>query len=89
MSFISSRLFHLFSIIILIKKNVLLQQYKTHKKTQLHTQLRVSFAMRFYSAGIMKESELKIFFVTISLSVGKPTSTPITFRPLFAMRTET
>ncbi|ERJ89598.1 hypothetical protein HMPREF1992_02124 [Selenomonas sp. oral taxon 892 str. F0426] len=32
MFFIPSRFFRLFSIIILIKKNVLLQQYKTHKK---------------------------------------------------------
>ena len=39
---------------------------------------------RSYSAGMMNESELKIFSVTIGSSVGKPTSTPITLRPLFA-----
>ena len=39
---------------------------------------------RSYSAGMMNESELKIFSVTIGSSVGKPTSTPMTLRPLFA-----
>ena len=43
----------------------------------------------FYSAGMMNERELKIFFVTFGVSVGKPTSTPMTLSPLFAMRTET
>ena len=42
---------------------------------------------RSYSAGMMNESELKIFSVTIGSSVGKPTSTPMTLRPLFATRT--
>ena len=40
-----------------------------------------------HSAGMMNESELKIFSVTIGSSVGKPTSTPMTLRPLFATRT--
>ena len=55
----------------------------------------ISFAQRpfrcsdpYYSAGRMNESELNTFFVTIGSSVGKPTSTPMTFSPLFATRTE-
>ena len=44
-------------------------------------------ALISYSAGMMNDSELKIFSVTIGSSVGKPTSTPMTLRPLFATRT--
>ena len=55
-------------------------------KTKRRNPFHIKGLRRFsnHSAGMMNESELKIFSVTIGSSVGKPTSTPMTLRPLFA-----
>ena len=77
-----------------IRKRMRHQHLNTHyslktKRAAAHAACAFFNGSSFYSAGMMNERELKIFFVTFGVSVGKPTSTPMTLSPLFAMRTET